>query len=115
MRPAVLEHLVHEGRSAPSNTRADQRRVPSYSAPLRGADCRGRCVAVEDRRGVVSAWVKGKRNGPIIKCWVLICLVLGKSLLAASMPRAAANELCSLPLRRHGGTHPQDRLVSLLQ
>lgn len=35
MRPAVLEYLVHEGRSAPSNTRADERRVPSYSAPLR--------------------------------------------------------------------------------
>lgn len=33
MHSPVLEHLEHEGRSAPSNTRADQRRVPSYSGP----------------------------------------------------------------------------------
>lgn len=68
MYPPVLEHLGHEGKSAPSNTRADQRRVPSCSvvspASLRGADCRG-CVAVDDRRPVASAWVKGKINGAI--------------------------------------------------
>lgn len=46
---------------------------------------------------MVSAWVKGKRNGPISKCWVLICLVPGKSLLAASMPGLRQTSYAACP------------------
>jgi hypothetical protein len=66
MYPPVLEHLEHEGKSAPNNTRADQRRVPSHSVPYVVLTAVAACsVAVQDRRPVGSAWVKGERNGAI--------------------------------------------------
>jgi len=63
MYPPVLEHLEHEGKSAPNNTRADQRRVPSHSVPCVVLTAVAACsVAVQDRRPVGSAWVKGGRS-----------------------------------------------------
>lgn len=53
MYPPVLEHLGHEGKSAPSNTRADQQRVPCYSVP---------CVVLT----AVAAWLLR-----IVALWLL--------------------------------------------
>lgn len=72
MYPPVLEHLGHEGKSAPSNTRADQLRVPSCSVP---------CVVLT----AVSAWLlrivdlwplpgSGEKQWGDQQCWVPICL-----------------------------------------
>lgn len=80
MYPPVLEHLEHEGRSASSRARADQQQVP-------GSVC---CVVlttvVEDCRLWTLPGSREKKGMERSACWVLICFVLDKSLLAASMP-----------------------------
>lgn len=66
----VLELFEHEGRSAPSNTRADQQRIPS---------CRAPCVVLntavaKDRRLWPLPGSRGKRNR-------------GISMLGSDLPR----------------------------
>lgn len=79
MHTPVLEYFEHEGWSALSNARADQQRVPSY------VPCVVPTTVVQDRRlwPLPGSKKKGMERSA---CWVLICLLLGKSLVAASMP-----------------------------